>query len=194
MGKICIKDDIFRDDIEKAKGFCIENLNNIYVSGDYIVATSGYMAIIIKNKCIPIKHQNKIFEIDIETNKIINEREVEIEDVYHWNEVKKGIEFGLEFCKMKSENITKVKRKDFVDMFYYKDLSGSWEMFVLENHEPSDRVAFNKYYLKKALNLFEEDSTVTVFYPHYSLSPIYIENEKQLVLVLPIRVNSNNLD
>lgn len=95
---------------------------------------------------------------------------------------------------MKSENITKVKRKDFVDRFYYKDLSGSWEMFVLENHEPSDRVAFNKYYLKKALNLFEEDSTVTVFYPHYSLSPIYIENEKQLVLVLPIRVNSNNLD
>lgn len=76
-----------------------------------------------------------------------------------------------------------------MDKFLYEELCNDEdELYILENTYDWNRVAFNKKYLNKALDIFKPNSDITVFYPLSQVGAITIRDNKQLALVMPVKI------
>lgn len=177
-------ENIFFNELTKVSNFTNEDLDDIYVLKNEIIATDGYRAIILKCIMIPKEFQNKRINTKFTSFDDIHKENLHAEDIIFTEKIKKIINFHLKKNRKLDENIITLEVKNFMKRFFYKEKIEQNLIFI-KNSQTEERVAINKDYLNIALNSFDEDSKVTVFYPHYSLAPIIIKNDYQLVLIMP---------
>lgn len=187
--ELVLEETNFLDDIEKAKKFLNDKMHSIFISENEIVATNGFMATVIRNDEIPMDYKNKVIIVDIQTGDILEKNVFTGEDVLYRTRIKESIGYSIKASQISNKEGISIKAKDFMSRFLYEELCNDEdELYILENTYDWNRVAFNKKYLNKALDIFKPNSDITVFYPLSQVGAITIRDNKQLALVMPVKI------
>lgn len=177
----------FRDAFIKCSWFCRKydddntHLSYVRIEGGRLMATDGYRAIVVECDSIPEELKNTFIKWDVRDN-FKDNTEIKPRDTLSFIDdvIKKGrgdIKVGL-------------NERVFKETFNYKTREESNSTIEILNY-CGVKAAFNKEYLDTALKVFK-DMDIKVYWPKTMLSPLIIENNNQKVVLLPVRLNTED--
>lgn len=184
--------DFFRD-ISRVRVFVKDEdfnswkLQNIFIKEREIFATDGISGIIVENDNIPNEFQNTIISptfssMDDVCSCIVKDKGNDKTEINKPYDVLVNAFSTLE--KSKYEKVSVSASSFFKEFMHRTDDSTGKRLSVLENN--GNKLALNSLYLSIAVSVFDKEN-IDVFFPHFALNPIILKNEKQKVLVLPVR-------
>lgn len=186
------KENDFFKDISKVRIFtgdedCVSSiLQNIFIKEREIFATDGISGIIVENDNIPNEFKNTIISPKFTSMKNVGscilkgDYETEINKSYDM--------LTNAFSTLKNFKYDKIfvhVNIFFKELMHRIDNSTGEKLSILECN--GNKLALNSSYLNIAVSIFDKDY-IDVFFPDFALHPIILKNEKQKVLVLPVRV------
>lgn len=176
----------FRNCFIKASLFCCQDegkdsnmmnrLKYIKITDNQLFACDGYKAIIVNCDNIPKDLQNTFIKYNIRED---FENNIEINSPKDYVDLSKVIPSNFK------ETIINTTINKFKEEIIYDTISsGNYELNLLKYKKV--KVAFNKDYMDLIFKIFNKDN-FDVMFPDSSVSPILFENDKQKVLLLPVK-------
>lgn len=179
-----LTNDDFTNALKKASLFCSADdsyLSYIKTSENQVMATSGYLGIIINTE-IPKEKQNK----KVHWNKLNEPFEDLVNEAQHIKMLEE-----VYASSKKNSKLTKLTTSQniFKELQVDKKSIGKGGAYVISYEDINLAIDIN--YMDSALKTFDKNEEVKVILPSGELGALLIESELQKVIIMPIRLGGS---